>query len=106
MNKALGMLGLAKRAGKVTAGEFLCEKAIKSGQSKLIIIARNISETAKKSVINTCNSYGVEYIVFADDTELGKAIGKDSRMVVSVDDDSFKNAILSKIERMDEQYGR
>ena len=39
MNKALGMLGLAKRAGKVTSGEFLCEKAIKQGQSKLIIIA-------------------------------------------------------------------
>lgn len=106
MNKALGMLGLAKRAGKVTSGEFLCEKAIKNGQSRLIIIASNISEGAKKSVINTCRRYGVEYIVFAEDTELGKAIGADSRMVVSVNDDSFRNAILSKTERIDEQYGR
>ena len=102
MDKLLGMLGLAKRAGKVTSGEFLCEKAIKSGQSKLIIIASNISENAKKAVINTCNHYGVEYIVFAEDAELGRAIGTDGRMVVSVNDDSFKNAILSKTERIDE----
>ena len=106
MNKILGMLGLAKRAGKVTAGEFLCEKAVKSGEAKLIISASDISETAKKLVINTCRYYGVEYIVFAEAGELGKAIGKDSRMVVSVNDDNFKNAILSKIERIDEQYGR
>lgn len=106
MNKVLGMLGLAKRAGKVTAGEFLCEKAVKSGEAKLIIIASDISETAKKSVINTCRHYSVEYIVFAEAEELGKAVGKDSRMVVSVNDDNFKNAILSKIERIDEQYGR
>ena len=102
MNKFLGTLGLAKRAGKVTSGEFLCEKAIRNGEAKLIIIASNIAENAKKSVINTCNHYGVEYIVFADDAELGRAIGADSRMVVSVNDDNFKSAILSKTERIDE----
>lgn len=106
MNKVLGMLGLAKRAGKVTSGEFLCEKAIKNSEAKLVIIASNISENAKKTVINTCRHYGVEYIVFAEDTELGMAIGAENRMVVSVNDDNFKNAILSKTERIDEQYGR
>ena len=106
MEKILGMLGLAKRAGKVTSGEFLCEKAIKNGEAKLVIIAADISETAKKDVISTCNHYGVEYKVLAESVRLGKAIGKESRMVVSVNDDNFKNAILSKIERIDEQYGR
>ena len=36
-NKFLGMLGLAKRAGKVQTGEDICSKAVKSGVSKLII---------------------------------------------------------------------
>ncbi len=106
MNKILGVIGLAKRAGKITSGEFLCEKAVKSGQSRLIIIASDISENAKKSVVNTCNHYGVEYIEFSSSSELGRAIGADSRMIVSVNDGNFKNAILSKIERIDEQYGR
>lgn len=106
MNKILGMIGLAKRAGKITSGEFLCEKAVKDGQSRLIIIASDISENAKKQILNACNYYRVEYIEYSSSAELGKAIGADSRMVVSVNDDSFKNAILSKIERIDEQYGR
>ena len=102
MNKALGMIGLAKRAGKITSGEFLCEKTIKSGQSRMIIIAADISENAKKAILDACSNYGVEYIEFSSSAELGKAIGADSRMVISVNDENFKNAILSKIERIDE----
>lgn len=106
MNKVLGVIGLAKRAGKITSGEFLCERAIKSGQSKLIIIASDIADNAKKSAVNTCSHYGVEYIEFSSSAELGRAIGADNRMIISVNDSNFKNAILSKIERIDEQYGR
>lgn len=106
MNNALLMLGLAKRAGKVVSGEFLCDKAIKSGESKLILIACDISEKGKKSIIDACTFYKVEYRVFAESDRLGQFIGADSRMVVSINDENFKNAILSKIERIDEQYGR
>ena len=106
MNKALGMLGLAKRAGKILSGEFQGGQAVKNGQSRLIIIASDISENGRKAIVNACRYYGVEYIEFGTSEELGKAIGEDSRMIVSVNDDSFKNAILSKIERIDEQYGR
>lgn len=106
MNKVLGMLGLTKRAGKVLSGEFKSLQAIKSGQSQLIIIASDISENGRKSIVNACRFYGVEYIELGKSLEIGKAIGEDSRMVVSVNDGNFKNAILSKIERIDEQYGR
>ncbi len=102
MDKVLGMIGLAKRAGKVTTGEFLCEKAIKSGQSKLIIIAEDISDNGKKDIINSCNYYGVQHIIFKTSAELGKITGSGKRTVVSVNDDNFKNAILSGIERIDE----
>ncbi len=102
MNKVLGMIGLAKRAGKVVSGEFACLQTIKKGQSRLVIIASDISENGKKAIVNACRYYGVEYIELGRSHELGKAIGEDSRMVVSVNDDSFKNAILSKIERIDE----
>ena len=106
MNKFLGMLGLAKRAGKITSGEFLSEQSIKNGQSRLIIIASDISENGKKDIVNACSYYGVEYKEIGTSEELGKAVGEDRRMVISVNDDNFRNAILSKIERIDEQYGR
>lgn len=102
MNKALGMIGLAKRAGKIQTGEFLCDKAIKSGQSHLIIIATDISPGSKKSICDACNYYNVEYVEFASSEELGKITGSECRVVVSVNDENFKNAILSKIERIDD----
>ncbi len=102
LNKVLGMLGLAKRAGKVATGEFGCDKAIKNGQSHLIIIAEDISDKSKKSITDACNYYEVDYIVFGKAEELGKITGSDFRTCVSVNDENFKNAILSKIERIDD----
>ncbi len=101
MNKILGMIGLAKRAGKVVSGEYLCDKAIKKGESKLIIIAEDISDNGKKAITDACTYYNVEYIVFAKASELGQFTGSGRRTVISVNDENFKNAILSKIERND-----
>ena len=102
MEKALGMIGLAKRAGAVVTGEFLCDKAIKSGQSRLIIIAADISEKGKKSVCDACNYYRVDYIEFGTSEQLERITGADRRVVVSINDENFKNAILSKVERIDD----
>jgi len=96
------MIGLAKRAGKIASGEFMCDKAIKSGQSRLIIIAADISEKGKKAVCDACNYYKVDYIEFGTSQQLGKITGADRRVVVSINDENFKNAILSKIERIDD----
>ncbi len=95
--KFLGMLGLAKRAGKVITGEDLCSKAVKNGVSKLIIIARDASDNTKKSITDSCKFYNVKYIESATKAELGKFTGADSRAVVSVNDDNFAKAILDKL---------
>ncbi len=97
MDKILNMLGLAKKAGKVTTGEFLSEKSIKSGESKLIIIACDTSDRGKKSITDACKYYNVEYIEYADKESLGRITGSKARAVVSVNDSGFKEAILKKL---------
>lgn len=94
--KCLGMIGLAKRAGKVSTGEFICSKAVKSGEAKLVIIAENASENTKKSVINSCRFYKVKYIEAGSMSDLGKYTGSQERAVVSVNDNNFAKAILDK----------
>ena len=96
-DKFLGMLGLAKRAGKVITGEDLCSKAVKKGASRLIIIACDASDNKKKSITDSCKFYNVRYIEAADKAELGRYTGADSRAVVSVNDDNFAKAILDKL---------
>lgn len=96
-NKFLGMLGLAKRAGKVQTGEDICSKAVKSGVSKLIIVACDASDNTKKSITDSCKFYKTKFVEAGSKTELGKFTGADSRAVVSVNDDNFAKAILDRL---------
>ena len=93
MRKLFGMLGLAKRAGKVSTGAFICGKMIKSGRARLVILARDASENTKKSVRDSCKHYRVKLIEASDMAELGHATGGGERAVVSVNDNNFAKAI-------------
>ena len=100
MEKILGMIGLAKRAGKICAGGFLCEDAIKKRTSKLIIIAEDASEKSKKSITDSCKFYKIPYLEFSGKELLGKYCGGGERSVVSVNDKNFAEAIKAKIDLM------
>ena len=47
-SKAERLIGLATGAGKVITGLELCEKAVKTGKAKLIILTNETSENSKK----------------------------------------------------------
>lgn len=96
MDKVLQMIGMAKRAGKLATGEMFSKEAIKKGESKLIIIASDISKTSEKSIVNACEYYDVSYIKYADKEKLGKITGGGEKAVVSVNDSGFRDAIMKK----------
>lgn len=54
-NKALSMIGLATKAGKVASGEFCTEKEVKSGRAYLVIVADDASDNTKKKFQNMCD---------------------------------------------------
>lgn len=98
MEKILGFIGLAKRAGAVSVGTFVCETSIKSQVSKLIIIASDASEKSKKSIIDACKYYKVPFLEFSDKESLGRFTGGGEKVVISVNDQSFAKAIYDKID--------
>ena len=98
-DKILSMIGMAKRAGRVLAGEFVCGRAIKNKSARLIIIADDASCNTKKSIRNSCAYYKIPYIEFSRKEELGKYTGSDSRAVISINDDNFAKAILDKFNQ-------
>lgn len=93
MKKLLGMLGLAKRAGKVSTGAFVCDKMIKSRRARLVILAHDASDNTKKSVTDSCVFYNIKLIEASDMASLGQFTGGGERAVVSVNDDNFAKAI-------------
>ena len=98
MEKALGMIGLAKRAGKLCGGEMLCMEAIKKRKSKLIIIASDTSDNSKKSITDSCRFYNIPYVIFSVKESLGQYTGGGIRSVISVNDGNFARTIKMKID--------
>lgn len=100
------MLGLAKRAGKISTGSFICEKMIKSGDARLVILANDASDNTKKSISDSCRFYDVRLIEYSDRATLGHAVGADAdRVVVSVNDNNFAKAILDIFILSEEKKG-
>ncbi len=93
MNKALSRLGLAQRAGKLVTGEETVLKAIRGGEAKLVILARDASENTGKKVADKCGSYGVPLLVGFTRSELGRSVGKPERVMFAVTDQGFADMI-------------
>ena len=79
-NKALSMIGLATKAGKVASGEFCTEKEVKSGRAYLVIVADDASDNTKKKYT------------------LGHAMGKEFRASLVILDEGFAKGIRKHID--------
>lgn len=94
MDRALQLLSLAQRAGKVVSGEFKTEECVKTGQARLVIIASDASDNTKKKFRDMCSFYGVEILEYSDRENLGHYIGKEFRASVAVTDEGLASKIL------------
>lgn len=103
MDKVLGLIGIAKRAGRVACGAELAEESVRKGASRLVIIASDISAGGRKAVTDCCKHYGVKYITYATKAELGKAVGCEIRTVVSVKDAGLAAAIEAGVAKVSEE---
>ena len=74
-NKALSMIGLATKAGKVASGEFCTEKEVKSGRACLVIVADDASDNTKKKFQNMCDLSGSD-LFLQRQRDIGACNGK------------------------------
>lgn len=100
-DKILSMLGLAEKAGKIASGEFSTEKAVKSHQAFLVIVAGDASDNTKKMFRNMCTFYQVPMYLYADKEELGHCIGKQYRASLAVTDEGFSRSLESKLKMLE-----
>ena len=98
----ISLLGIAKRAGKVVSGEFSTEKAIKEHKAKLVIVATDASNNTKKLFTNKTTFYKVPIVFYSDKDSLGHGIGCEMRTSLAILDEGFANAIIKKIEELNE----
>ncbi len=97
-NQWMSLLGLANRARKIISGEELTVKEIRNGKAKLILLSADASVNTTKKIMDKCQSYQVPYKIVEDRFLLGKAIGKEARVVVAVMDDGFANKLVMLLD--------
>lgn len=96
--KALSLIGLATKAGRIASGEFCTEKEVKAYKAYLVIVAEDASDNTKKKFRNMCEVYNVPMLVFGDKNTLGHAMGKEFRASLAVTDEGFAKGIRKHLE--------
>ena len=95
MNRALSMLGLCARAGKLLSGEKAVVNAVRTGAAYLVLLDEAASANAEKAIADACSYYEIP-LLRTEANALGDAIGKSGRMAVAVTDAGFAQSILKK----------
>ena len=98
-DKVLSLVGLATKAGRLASGEFMTERAVKSGAAALVIVASDASENTKNMFRNMCEFYKVPIYFYADKDTLGHAMGKEFRASLAILDEGFAKGIQKQMER-------
>lgn len=97
-DKALSMISLAAKAGKVVSGEFMTEQKVKDGSAFLVIVATDSSANTKKNFHDMCSFYKVNIMDYGLKETLGHAIGKEIRASVAITDKGFSDSIIKKVK--------
>lgn len=96
-DKVLSLVGLATKAGKVVSGEFSVEKAVKSNQAYLVLVAVDASDNSKKMFQNMCDYRNVPILYYSNKEALGQAMGKQIRVSIAFLDEGFALAVRKQI---------
>jgi len=107
MDKILGMLGLAKKAGKLEVGEEPVAAAARAKDARLLLLASDAAENSYRRLRHFADAGACLYAkIDATKEELGRALGKTQCAMVAITDIGFAESIAKKLAASDEErYG-
>ena len=83
------------RAGACLSGDFACEKAVKSGRARFVLLDAAASAATKDRYQGMCARAGIP---IAELPNMGSAIGKHGRMIAAVTDHGFARMLTEAME--------
>jgi len=99
-DRIIGLIGLANRAGKVTAGGSMVSDALKSAvKPGLVIVATDVSEAIGTKIISSATHHKVPNITVLTKDDFGVILGKAPRSALAVKSGGFVAQLLKAIDR-------
>lgn len=103
--KILGLIGIAKKAGKIVTGTEMTLEAVRNGSNKnsvrLLLCSADVSDNTMKKLKNAAEYYKVPlYTLGSDREELARITGNRGGeiSVVGILDEGFASALRGHIE--------
>lgn len=93
----IGLLGLARRAGKVRRGVEATRKAVAADEAELVLLAEDASRSQLRKVTNLTRHREVPVRWISGSEMLGRALGEHRLSVVSITDPSFAMQLLNTL---------
>ena len=87
--RALGLLGLARRANRLSPGEEPTVIACRAGKARLVLLAQDAGEHTVRRVRAMCREKPPYLITAFTREELGNALGMTACALLAVDDAAF-----------------
>ena len=97
-NKALRLLGLATRAGKIAFGTESVIDTIKKNKASLVIIANDAADRTKRNIQRIAEENNVSIRIYETIESLSKSIGKENKAIIAIKDKNFSSEILKIID--------
>lgn len=107
MDKILSLIGLAKKAGRVEAGEEPVGAAARARDARLILLAQDAADNTVRRAGHFADAGQCLLArIPASKDELGRAVGRTSCAMLAITDIGFAEAIAKKLAALDaERYG-
>lgn len=96
--KVYGLLGLARRAGKIVFGTESVMQAIEKRKVKAIVIAQDAAERTKRHFIEQAQEKNIPIREVDNMENLSKSIGQENKAIVGIMDGNFSKQIIKWID--------
>lgn len=105
--RLLRNLGLMRRANALSVGEDNTGAAARAGKAKLLLLAADASDNARKRAESFCSGRGLPLVPLPfEKADLSAALGLPGCSMAAVTDMGFAAALLRQLQELDnERYG-
>lgn len=103
LKKVYNLLGIAQRAGKLSAGTMAAKNSLTRRRAVLLILSNDIAANSKEELLASSNRHGIPAIAFGSKYDLGTALGKAYRVALTINDVGIAKAILQELAASGEE---
>ena len=98
MKKVLSLIGLAKKAGKVSNGTMAARTSLIKRKAFLLVMSNDIAINTKADLLKDGEKTNTPWIIIGDKYELGNSVGKAYRVAITINDYGMAQAILEELK--------